>query len=176
MRALRWLPWGSLLVSVIIPASGSVLYTLTGVTAGFFHVPVSFAYTAPTFITQRTPIPPDAFLLCANANCHDAVFTPHLNFGQGPGSILDAIAVQVSINGGGFEGGLFVFDPGAFANYGTYSSKVFSFSPFTVAGPATLTVADSAVPEPGTGAAGFLALAVGLWRILHRPHVGRIQG
>src|SRR4051812_8498050 len=40
MRALRWLPWGSLLVSVIMPASGSVLYTLTGVTAGFFHVPV----------------------------------------------------------------------------------------------------------------------------------------
>src|SRR3954462_13404830 len=106
MRALRWLPWGSLLVSVIMPASGSVLYTLTGVTAGFFHVPVSFAYTAPTFITQQTPIPPDAFLLCANANCHDAVFTPHLNFGQGPGSILDAIGVQISINGGGFEGGL----------------------------------------------------------------------
>ncbi|MFL6452139.1 MAG: hypothetical protein ACJ746_31410 [Bryobacteraceae bacterium] len=171
MRALRLLPWGSLLASVIMPASGSVVYTLTGVTAGFFDVPVSFAYTTPTFVTQRTPIPPDAFLLCANANCHDAVFTPHVNFGQGPGSILDAIDVQVSINGGGFEGGLFVFDPGAFANYGTYTSKALSFSPFTVAGRATLTVADSAVPEPGTGAAGLLALVVGFGRILHRRKI-----
>ena len=173
MRALRWLPWGSLLVSVIMPASGSVVYTLTGVTAGFFHVPVSFAYTAPTFITQQTPISPDAFLLCANANCHDAVFTPHLNFGQGPGSILDAIGVQISIDGGGFEGGLFVFDPGAFAKFGTYTSNVFSVSPFTVAGPATLTVADSAVPEPGTGAAGLLALVVGLCCLLQRRRMLR---
>ena len=172
MRALRWLPWVPLLGTVIMPVSGSVVYALTGVTAGFFDVPVSFVYTAPTFITQRTLIPPDAFRLCGNANCHDAVFTPRFNFGQGPSSILDAIDLQVSINGGGFEGGLFVFDPGAFANYGTYTSRVFSFSPFTVAGPATLTVADSAVPEPGTLGAGCLALLFGVCRMLHERRIG----
>ena len=171
MRALYWLPWGSLLASVIMPASGSVVYTLTGVTAGFFDVPVSFAYTAPAFVTQRTPIPPDAFLLCANANCHDLVFTPGVNFGQGPGSILDAIDVQVSPDIGGFEGGLFVFDPGAFTNYGTYTGRALSFSPFTVGGRATLTVADSAVPEPGTGVAGVLTFVVGFCRILHRRRI-----
>jgi hypothetical protein len=84
---------------------------------------------------------------------------------------LDAINVQVSPDSGGFEGGLFVFDPGAFANYGTYTSKALSFSPFTVAGRATLTVADSAVPEPGTGVAGFLALVGGFCRILHRRRI-----
>ena len=117
MRALRWLSWVSLLGSAITPVSGAVVYSLTGVTAGFFHVPADLVYSAPAFITQRTPLP-DASLLCANADCHDAVFTPFFNFGQGTGSILDAIDVQVTINGGGFEGGLFVFDPGAFANYG----------------------------------------------------------
>lgn len=170
MRALRWLPWVSLLGWVITPASGSVIYTLTGVTAGFFHVPVDLVYSAPTFITQRTPIP-DASLLCATADCHDAVFTPSFDFGLGTGSILDAIDVQVTLNAGGFEGGLFVFDPGAFANYGTYASRGFSFSPFTVAGTATLTLADSAVPEPGTGAAGFVALVVGVSRVWPRRRI-----
>lgn len=169
MRAFRWLSWVFLLACVITPASGSVVYTLTGVTAGFFDVPVDLVYSAPTFITQRTPIP-DASLLCANADCHDAVLTPFVNFGQGTGSILDAIDVQVTVNSGGFEGGLFVFDPGAFAKYGTYASRVFSFSPFTVAGTATLTVVDSAVPEPGTAVAGFIALMVGFSRLL-RGHL-----
>jgi hypothetical protein len=96
------------------------------------------------------------------------VFNPQVNFGQGPGSILDAIEVQVTIDERTDEGGLFVFAPGAFAAYGTYTTKYISLSPFTVAGSGTLTIAEasSALPEPGTGATALLAFAICLlgWR------------
>src|SRR4051794_30575370 len=95
MRAFSLLSVLSLLASSLLPASGSVIYTFSGVTAGFFAVPVSFVYTAPDFITQYTPIPDSAFPSCA---CHHATFSPQTNFGQGPGSILDAIDVLVSID------------------------------------------------------------------------------
>jgi hypothetical protein len=159
----------SLLASSILPASGSVIYTFNGVTAGFFEVPVSLVYTAPDFITRSTPIPESAFSSCA---CHNAAFIPGENFGQGPGSILDALSVLVSTNGEE-EGGLFVFATGTFATYGTYTSRYISLSPFTVAGPGTLMVADasSGVPEPGTGAAVLLAFAVCLLSWLHRARI-----